>query len=132
MVEICRDIWQGYDEGPFVIVNKIFTRDAKAISALIAKTQKPLRQNGPSLTPDADEKALIEIRESCNKIIAEILAHLDTLNIKRGSGEGERCFVVKASEQLVACTEERHSVYDQCIRHAVSEGAAGEDPSKIG
>jgi len=69
-------------EAGFAAVDEILGRDAKMISTITAKMQRPLRSNGSSVAANGDEKALIELCEGCNKIAAEIINDLDGLKTK--------------------------------------------------
>jgi hypothetical protein len=80
--EIYNAMQNDHVEDTFATLDKIIERDAKAISILTAKLQRPLRPNGSSAAPHADEKALIELCDGCNSIAAGILGHMDGLTTK--------------------------------------------------
>jgi hypothetical protein len=80
--EVFKAMQEGSVEDGFAAVDEVLGRDAKVISTITAKMQRPLRSNGSSVTANGDEKALIGLREGCSTIAAEIINDLDGLKTK--------------------------------------------------
>jgi hypothetical protein len=80
--QVYKAMQEGSVEDGFAAVDEILERDAKMISTITAKIQRPLRSNGSSVAASADEKALIELCKECSTIAAEVVNDLDGLKTK--------------------------------------------------